>query len=247
MESEESESQMSVYTEPTGNDLDEYELSEVHGYLTDKLKRLFIVIDKYHTAEANNPEAPVTGDPQHLLKYKMQLVSCLSQQLRSLNPQEYKRFSAHAELDLMASLKKEVQDLSTLLHRCNRQLDEDKKELAGLKQNVKHLKDMYDERQKNPEIHRMDCLLPVQKKLSLEFNEHRIALHDMIEQLFRQDSNVLASLLQEITSAYFDDESGDPYVTVESNYHCLEMLLEADIITRHPHDLKKFRLTNFLQ
>jgi hypothetical protein len=54
-------------------------------------------------------------------------------------------------------------------------------------------------------------------------------------------------LLQEITSAYFDDESGDPYVTVESNYHCLEMLLEADIITRHPHDLKKFRLTNFLQ
>jgi hypothetical protein len=52
--------------------------------------------------------------------------------------------------------------------------------LHSLKENVKHLKDMYDERQKNPEIHRMDLLLPVQKKLSLEFNEHRIALVSMI-------------------------------------------------------------------
>jgi len=29
----------------------------------------------------------MTGDPQHHLKYKMQLVTCLSQQLHTLNPQ----------------------------------------------------------------------------------------------------------------------------------------------------------------
>ena len=37
----------------------------------------------------------------------------------------------HAELDLVASLKKEVKDLNTLLRRCNSELDEDKKELEG--------------------------------------------------------------------------------------------------------------------
>jgi len=29
----------------------------------------------------------MTGDPQHRLNYKMQLVTCLSQQLHTLNPQ----------------------------------------------------------------------------------------------------------------------------------------------------------------
>lgn len=248
MESEESESQTSVYTEPTGNEvLDEFGLNEVYAYLTDKLKNLRDVVDKYHSLEDNNPEVPMTEDPQHHLKYKMQLVSCLSQQLRRLNPQEYTRFSAHAELDLVASLKEEVEDLRALLPRCSSQLDEDKKELEGLKEKVKNLKDMHEERQKNPEVRQMNSLFPVQKQLSREFNKHRIALHDMVEKLFRQDSDVLANVLQKLTSAYFDSESGDPYVIVEDNYHCLEMLLEADIITRHPHDLKKFRLTNFLQ
>lgn len=77
-----------MYTEPTGNEvLDEFGLSEVHAYLTDKLKNLRVVVNKYHSLEDNNPEDPMTGDPQHQLKYKMQLVSCLSQQLCSLNPQ----------------------------------------------------------------------------------------------------------------------------------------------------------------
>lgn len=77
-----------MYTEPTGNeDHDEFGLSEVHAYLTDKLKSLRVVVNKYRSLEDNNPEDPTTGDPQHQLKYKMQLVSCLSQQLRSLKPQ----------------------------------------------------------------------------------------------------------------------------------------------------------------
>ena len=77
-----------MYTEPTVNeDRDEFGLSEVHTYLTDKLKNLRVVVNKYHSLEDNNPEDPMTGEPQHQLKYKMQLVSCLSQQLRSLNPQ----------------------------------------------------------------------------------------------------------------------------------------------------------------
>jgi len=79
---------MSVYTEATGNeDHDDFGLNEIHAYLTDKLKNLCVVVNKYHSLEDNNPENPMTGDPQHQLKYKMQLVSCLSQQLRSLNPQ----------------------------------------------------------------------------------------------------------------------------------------------------------------
>lgn len=77
-----------MYTEPTGNEvLDEFGLSEVHAYLTDKLKNLRVVVNKYHSLEDNNPEDPITGDSEHQLKYKMQLVSCLSQLLRSLNPQ----------------------------------------------------------------------------------------------------------------------------------------------------------------
>jgi hypothetical protein len=77
-----------VYTEPTGNeDRDEFELSDVHAYLKDKLKRLYAVVDKYHILEDNNPEAPVAEDSEHVLKYKLQLVSCLSQQLKSLSPQ----------------------------------------------------------------------------------------------------------------------------------------------------------------
>jgi hypothetical protein len=77
-----------MYTEPTGNE-DHYEfgLSEVHSYLTNKLKSLRVVVEKYHNLEDNNPEDPMTGDPQHHLKYKMQLVSCLSQQFGRLNPQ----------------------------------------------------------------------------------------------------------------------------------------------------------------
>jgi hypothetical protein len=39
---------------------------------------------------------------------------------------------------------------------------------------------MYEERQKNPEIRRMGSLLPVQKKLSVEFNKHRTELVSMI-------------------------------------------------------------------
>jgi hypothetical protein len=66
---------------------DEFGLSEVHAYLTDRLKRLSVVIDKYHSLEDNNPVPTGTGDHQHLLKYKMQLLSCLSQQLRTLHPQ----------------------------------------------------------------------------------------------------------------------------------------------------------------
>lgn len=52
--------------------------------------------------------------------------------------------------------------------------------LHSLKEKVRHLKDMYEERQKNPEIRRMGSLLPVQKKLSVEFNKHRTELVSMI-------------------------------------------------------------------
>ncbi|PNF40591.1 hypothetical protein B7P43_G06761 [Cryptotermes secundus] len=249
MESEGSESQTSRSTEPRiafgeGN---EFGLSEVHAYLTDKLRRLSVVIDKYHSLGDNNPVPPVTGDLQHLLKYKTQLLSCLSQQLRTLHPQEWTRFSAHVQLDVMESLKKEVLDLRTLLGVCEKQLAEDKKQLADLEEKIKDLKEMYEERQKTPEVHKMDSLVPVQKNLSVEFNKHRRELNDMIEQLFPDDSTDLVDFLQVLTKAYFDDERGDPYVTLDGPYHCLEMLLEADIITRHPHDFKKFRLTNLLQ
>lgn len=52
--------------------------------------------------------------------------------------------------------------------------------LHSLKEKVRHLKDMYEERQKNPEVRRMNLLFPVQKQLSLEFNKHRVALVSMI-------------------------------------------------------------------
>ena len=52
--------------------------------------------------------------------------------------------------------------------------------LHSLKGKVEHLKDMYEERQKNPEVRRVNSLFPVQKQLSLEFNKHRIALVSMI-------------------------------------------------------------------
>jgi hypothetical protein len=42
------------------------------------------------------------------------------------------------------------------------------------------LKDMYEERQKNPEVRRVNSLFPVQKQLSLEFNKHRVSLVSMI-------------------------------------------------------------------
>ena len=51
--------------------------------------------------------------------------------------------------------------------------------LHSLKEKVKHLKDMYEERQKNPEVRRVNSLFPVQKQLSLEFNKHRVALVSM--------------------------------------------------------------------
>lgn len=249
MESKEGDSQTSISTEPriAVEEEDEFGLSEVHAYLTDKLKRLSVVIDKYHSLEDNNPVPLVTGDLQHLLKYKRQLLSCLSQQLRMLHPQEWTRFSAHVQLDVMESLKKEVQDLKTLLCVYEKQLAEDKNQLADLEEKIKDLKEMYEERQKNPEVHKVDSLVPIQKNLSVEFNKHRRELNVMIEQLFTDDSTDLVDYLQVVTKAYFDDERGDPYVTLDGQYHCLEMLLEADIITRHPHDLKKFRLTNLLQ
>ncbi|XP_021929971.1 uncharacterized protein LOC110834781 isoform X1 [Zootermopsis nevadensis] len=249
MESEASESQASVYTE-MGIGIgpgDEFGLNEVHAYLTDKLKRLSVVIDKYHSSEDNNPVPQVRGDLQQLLKYKISFVSCLSQQLRRLHPQEWVRFSAHVQLDVIAGLKKEVQDLKSLLSVCEKQLHEDKNELADLEEKIKHLDEMYVERQRNPEVYEMDSLLPVQKSLSVEFNKHRRELNDMIEKIFPGDNNYLVDFLQVLTKAYFDDESSDPYVNLEDQYHCLEMLLEADIITRHPHDFNKFRLTNFLQ
>jgi len=52
--------------------------------------------------------------------------------------------------------------------------------LHSLKEKVKHLKDMHEERQKNPEVRQVNSLFPVQKQLSVEFNKHRIALVSMI-------------------------------------------------------------------
>lgn len=52
--------------------------------------------------------------------------------------------------------------------------------LHSLKEKVKNLKDMHEERQKNPEVRQMNSLFPVQKQLSREFNKHRIALVSMI-------------------------------------------------------------------
>lgn len=42
------------------------------------------------------------------------------------------------------------------------------------------MKDMYEERQKNPEVRQMASLLPVQRQLSLEFNKHRVELVSVI-------------------------------------------------------------------
>lgn len=52
--------------------------------------------------------------------------------------------------------------------------------LHSLKEKVKRLKDMHEERQRNPEVRQVISLFPVQKQLSLEFNKHRVALVSMI-------------------------------------------------------------------
>jgi hypothetical protein len=56
--------------------------------------------------------------------------------------------------------------------------------LCSLEEKIKDLKEMYEERQKNPEVHKMDSLVPVQKNLSAEFNKHRRELVSMIECIY---------------------------------------------------------------
>jgi hypothetical protein len=45
--------------------------------------------------------------------------------------------------------------------------------LCSLQEELKDFREMYEERQKNPEVRKMDSLLPAQKNLSVEFNKHR--------------------------------------------------------------------------
>jgi hypothetical protein len=53
--------------------------------------------------------------------------------------------------------------------------------LCSLEERIKDLKEMYEERQKNPEVQKVDSLVPVQKKLSMEFSKHRRELVSMVE------------------------------------------------------------------
>jgi hypothetical protein len=50
-----------------------------------------------------------------------------------------------------------------------------------LEEKIKDLKEIYEEREKNPEVQKMDSLLPVQKNLSVAFNKHRSELVSIIE------------------------------------------------------------------
>jgi hypothetical protein len=52
--------------------------------------------------------------------------------------------------------------------------------LCSLEEKIKDLKEMYEEREKNPEVHKVDSLVPVQKNLSAEFNKHKRELVSMI-------------------------------------------------------------------
>jgi hypothetical protein len=40
---------------------------------------------------------------------------------------------------------------------------------------------MHEERQRNPEVHKMDSLVPVQRNISEEFQKHRRELVSMTE------------------------------------------------------------------
>jgi hypothetical protein len=52
--------------------------------------------------------------------------------------------------------------------------------LCRLEEEIKHLQEMYEVRQRNPEVHEADSLIPVQKNLSVEFNKHRRELVGML-------------------------------------------------------------------
>jgi hypothetical protein len=53
--------------------------------------------------------------------------------------------------------------------------------LCSLEEKIKDLKEIYEEKQKNPEVQKMESLLPVQKNLSVEFIKHRRELVSIIK------------------------------------------------------------------
>lgn len=82
-------------------------------------------------------------------------------------------------------------------------------------------------------------------KLDVLFQKDKRRLDDVLD-LFPEN---LKDILQTISAKYFSEDCGNPYISFENNaqFHDLELLLEANIITRHPHDPKQIRLSNFLE
>ena len=93
-----------------------------------------------------------------------------------------------------------------------------------------------------------EYLIPrISGRVNKKFQSTKQQLHNMLETLFPTD---VKDLLQSLCEAYFNQEAGDPYISLkeeDQQHRYVEILLESHVITRHPHDESKIRLSNFFQ
>ncbi|XP_069700526.1 uncharacterized protein [Periplaneta americana] len=224
---------------------------EIRSYLRVKYNELMEKLKNLREFEENNPVMDVDECMKDLRNYKVKFVNIFAEKMSDIHPQEWKKFPQHVELDALERVRKELQDTKALFVVAKNQLEADKIELQGLEEKIRIMESISAEAlNEQSERTGMNLLTQRRTKLSRVFNSHRIELDHIIDKLFPDSPGNYKTILNDLSVAFFDTESGDPYISMEEchyDYECLEILLQANIITRHPYDPKKIRLVNFLQ